>query len=333
MAAKYNVLIVGSVPQPTGGVSVHIQRFLEYTADSDKFNLKCFDVRKRGMYSACGRVGGVLDAIRFFISCDLVHLHVSNSAVKLILALLARFLFKKVVYTHHNSVVSSRNVFSCMFHLSHRVILVNDEDIERRVLQGKTYSLIPAFIPPTKIGELDPELESELSRFNKVVSTNCSSGQFINGKHVYGFDLILEAVSYLYRKNKLDGTVFVLVDPAASCANLISDYLKKYPFIADFIIYIGRPVDFSSLIKKSDATIRATRTDGDSISVRESLFFNVPVVVSDISVRPSGVIYFNIDSPSDLANQVFEATKLPCADRKVQRNYADNIIKVYKDLL
>lgn len=55
------------------------------------------------------------------------------------------------------------------------------------------------------------------------------------------------------------------------------------------------------LFKKSVLFIRPTTTDGDSISVRESLFFNCPVIASDVVPRPDGVILLNLKDSSLLS--------------------------------
>ena len=43
----------------------------------------------------------------------------------------------------------------------------------------------------------------------------------------------------------------------------------------------------------SDALIRATTMDGDSLSVKEALYYGVPVFATDVVDRPSGVISFS----------------------------------------
>jgi glycogen(starch) synthase len=46
------------------------------------------------------------------------------------------------------------------------------------------------------------------------------------------------------------------------------------------------------VIKRSSVFLRPTTSDGDSISLREALHFNVPVVASDAAPRPDGSILF-----------------------------------------
>jgi glycosyltransferase involved in cell wall biosynthesis len=61
------------------------------------------------------------------------------------------------------------------------------------------------------------------------------------------------------------------------------------------------------LIARSDAFIRPTTHDGDSISVREALALGVPCVASDVCVRPEGTRVFTAGDAEALARTVREA--------------------------
>ena len=54
------------------------------------------------------------------------------------------------------------------------------------------------------------------------------------------------------------------------------------------------------LFRKVDLMIRPTTSDGDAISVREALFFNCPVIASDVTSRPKDVIIFKNRDIMDL---------------------------------
>ena len=51
--------------------------------------------------------------------------------------------------------------------------------------------------------------------------------------------------------------------------------------------------------------IRATTTDGDSVSLREALYFGAPILASDVVPRPDGVMLFNLEK-DDLSQKVDE---------------------------
>jgi len=327
---KSNILLIGAVPQPTGGISIHVKRFIEHVSSNEYYNIKCYDLKKKSLFSGNGRVGGFFSGVRFFFSSHVVHIHVSNSFVKCFFAFISKLFLKKVVYTHHNSLVSNGLVFGLMFLFSDQVVLVNDKDIPEKFLRNKCYRVIPAFIPPFRNEILGDDILHKIKGFDCVVSTNCFSGSFLNDGHLYGFDLILEAVSYISENKMLSGFLFVLVDPGENVSMMVRNYLDSHPEIEGHVLYIGYPVDFSSLINVSDVTVRATQTDGDSISVRESLYFNVPVIASDVCCRPKGTIIFQNRDYVSLAENILNAAQNRRHDIPTQKSYVDELLQVYR---
>jgi glycogen(starch) synthase len=65
--------------------------------------------------------------------------------------------------------------------------------------------------------------------------------------------------------------------------------------------------DFTALLARSDAFLRCTLVDGDSMSVREALSLGVPAVASDTPFRPDGTILFRKGDASDMAARLADA--------------------------
>ena len=200
------------------------------------------------------------------------------------------------------------------------------------IIDNKTL-IIPAFLPPYKFNDLPYYLDKELSRFQNIISTNCFSYNLINGKHVYGFDLVIEAFYKLSKEGKIKNTLLVLVDPSNTTKAFINNLLDGLHFGTNKVLLINEKIDFVSLLKKSSLTIRATRTDGDSISVRESLYFNIPVVASDVAVRPKGTIIFKNEDSNDLANKIMYALNNKHKIIYNHIDYGQEIINLYKNIL
>lgn len=68
-------------------------------------------------------------------------------------------------------------------------------------------------------------------------------------------------------------------------------------------------------IAASDLFIRATREDGDSISVREALSLGVPAVVSNVGHRPSAAILFRAGDLDDLVSTMETALVAPGSNK------------------
>ena len=58
----------------------------------------------------------------------------------------------------------------------------------------------------------------------------------------------------------------------------------------------------ASLWREADVVIRATNTDGSSLTVLEALSLGVPVVASDCAERPRGAVLFRTRDRSDLTD-------------------------------
>ena len=57
-------------------------------------------------------------------------------------------------------------------------------------------------------------------------------------------------------------------------------------------------------LKHADLFLRTTSTDGDSVALREALYFGVPVVASDVTGRPVGVTLYEFANPAALYSSV-----------------------------
>ena len=67
----------------------------------------------------------------------------------------------------------------------------------------------------------------------------------------------------------------------------------------DLFIITGTHSTYA-IYKHVDGTIRNTATDGDSLSVRESLYLGLPTLVTDRVDRPEGCILFHYNDAESL---------------------------------
>ena len=324
------VLLMGTMPPPTGGVTIHIDRFLHY--EQDMCHLAVLDIKKQTLFFRDKKIKSILGIVRYFLSTSIVHIHISNKT-KIMMALVARIFFKKVVYTHHNSRIKNKIEWKLINMLSHKIILVNDKSIDKQMIHPKKTTIIPAFLPPQNMEKLPIYILDTLSKYDSIISTNCSIFTLYENKDLYGFDLIVDAFYNLCQTNKLDNTLLVLVDPSGTAKTHVETLTEKRDFGANEILYINEKIDFVSLLKMSSLTIRATRTDGDSISIRESLYFNVPIIASDVTWRPEGTIIFENENIEDLENKIFDTLKNKNKFKYDNENYAQKIIDLYKEIL
>ena len=78
--------------------------------------------------------------------------------------------------------------------------------------------------------------------------------------------------------------------------------MKKHGFLPDNIFFITYSHDFFEVINLTDALLRATTMDGDSLSINEALYFNKDVITSNVVDRPNGCILYK--STDDLVKVI-----------------------------
>lgn len=326
------IIIIGTLPPPIGGVTIHLDRFLNIF-DEKQYEIGIFDIKKQSLYRKDNKsTNNIFTILKFFFSSKVVHVHISHN-LKIFISLVSKLLLKKVIYTHHNSIVRNKFVFQLMYKLCDKVILVNDKEIDKALIIENKTKIIPAFLPPYKLEDIPQSLEDEIDKFNNVISTNCSFYNLYNGKHVYGFDLIIKAFYNLSKAKKIENTLLVLVDPSASTKEYTESLVDGLEFDTNKVLHITEKIDFVSLVKKSTLTIRATRTDGDSLSIRESLYFGVPVIASGVTERPKGTIIFKNEDIEDLSNKIVMLLEKKDTIDYEDINYGNKIIQEYQEIL
>ena len=189
---------------------------------------------------------------------------------------------KKVLYTQHNPRELNSLSTQRIIRASYRTIFVYEP-----INLPDNGIYLPAYIPADDHSELAIELENKLRHFEKIiVSVSSFSGKSDTMQDLYGFDIILEAINNI---NLPYNCALVLVD---SNGKLEKNYRIKIDRIKKDrgvnIFYINYDINFQKLLSISDIFIRATRTDGDALSVREALNNGNTVLASDCVMRPAG---------------------------------------------
>jgi glycosyltransferase involved in cell wall biosynthesis len=323
------VLIFGAMPPPIGGVTIHLQRFFEFVKQQyqDTIHLSMYDIKKSILISTSYEKKRVLST---FLDADIIHIHIDHH-IKVILALISKIFRKRIIYTHHNSRIKSPFFFNAIYYLADEVILVNDKEIDTSKLNAQKIKHIPAFLPPTSFEPLDDKLLKKIQQSNFVISSNSSQYILIDNKDLYGFDLLIKAYAEIINENLIENPLLILVDPSATSKEMNLTQIKKYPQLnKENLLYLDYFIDFSTLIKASDLTIRATRSDGDSLSVRESLYFNTPIIASDVTYRPDGTILFKSGESKMLKAAIVNVYKSKAqTTKKEKKNFSEEIVSLY----
>ena len=112
----------------------------------------------------------------------------------------------------------------------------------------------------------------------------------------------------------------------------------KQKKIENNILFITEPLpEVYPIWMKSDVFVRSTCTDGDALSIREAMYFKVPVVTSDAVPRPEGVVLFKnrdvqvfIEKTKKVLNNYEEYKNR--ANKLNSGNGFDKILEIYNEL-
>ncbi len=336
------LLIIGPNPQNIGGISCHIKRLVGLIEGN--YDIDFIDeghTRYEGYFNLRG--GNLFYYLKKIVNADIVHIHSGVWFLRIFHVIICKFLFrKKVLVTIHRdpNIEPYRKITRWFLRYCDCSILVNKEgyDFIKSTDTGKCV-LLPAFLPPLMKDE--PQLPNELENWLKVARKNpksyimCSNAWNLvlhNGFDLYGLDICIDAMERL----KTDETDYYLIFVVASNTNQrerIEEYkrrVKDYGLERNILIW-EEPVSFVRLLQKCDLTLRTTNTDGDAISIRESLYFDKPVLASDIVSRPDGVAVFKTRNINDLVRMIKEITNRTFVLRKDMKiDYQKMFLEMYE---
>jgi glycosyltransferase involved in cell wall biosynthesis len=339
------VVLFGAYPPPSGGNSVHIQRL---SAKLLKEGHECAvvdpygDAKKNiaGVYRFSGspfvRLIKALRKIRQ-IRPDVVHFHISA---------MGKFLYAGpiIVFTLGNSVRKILTIHSGSFPQAVRsygmgrlfmarkilnrfngIICVSEE--QKRSLQNNgVYSgkivVIPAYLPPSVAGKREVDAALKQGDIKKPILV--SSGY---GTAIYGYDQLIEAYkssSELKNNYRLYICLYNTFDEAylKSIGSMISDEDE---------IYITRnlaPDTFAGVLSRAAVYVRATDRDGDAVAIREANAFGVPVVASDVVLRPRFCNTYVFGDIRDLANEIVVAIRRESFGKKQENEASDSYLRI-----
>jgi len=317
------ILIIGSLPPPIGGVTIHVKRLL-YHLDENEVPYKYIDLRNNAKISI----------IKLFLTHKRIHLHTSNVYLRFTITFIGILFQKKIDFTLHGDLgrynskfKNSLDIFA--IYLAKIPILLNSKSLEKAKRYNKNSVIGSSFYSPNYKDELmNPQIISTiLSHKNKFHFQFCTNAYNLSfdkeDQEIYGlFELIELFANY---------TQFSLVisDPSRAYHREI---LNRKIKLTKNILLISCQHSFYKVIEMSDGMIRNTTTDGDSISVKEGLYLNKLVYCTSVVERPKQVIIYSKGNFSSILQrqEFLKELKKPKSSKKMlERKMLDNIL-LYK---
>lgn len=306
------VVICGPVPEPVGGVSIHIAR-LTKRLEKLGFHISLIDEApkiKSGIFNI--RSLAFFQYFKIIRSADIVHIHSSIRLFLFIHLMVASLLRKPTVITLHSwrEPAIKNGLWRCLFKLlKPRLIFVSHEIQQRIDLPGLVKE---AYVHP----DLDDEAElpAEVVDF---VDDNKAKGAVIcvsnayrltqhQGECLYGLDMCLEAIDKIKLQSQNNLVMIYVVANYENDQSIVAQYqqfIEDHKLHDHFLLYKGS-LSFSKLLMAADMSVRATNTDGDALSVRESINLGCLTIASDCVARPEGSLLFKTRNTDDLVKVI-----------------------------
>jgi glycosyltransferase involved in cell wall biosynthesis len=174
---------------------------------------------------------------------------------------------------------------------------------DNQIIMPGCTSVEAAFLPPDEgqeqhiIGTYPLQLKSFIQSHSFIITVNAFQLALFEGKDLYGIDQCIELLRMLGDKNA--GLIIVLGQVGnAEHYQLLQERIERYGLAEQCLWIIGQK-ELWPILKQSDVFVRPTLSDAESVSVQEALYFKVPVVASDVCIRPRGVLTFKRGNSED----------------------------------
>lgn len=314
------ILLIGTIPPPLGGVSVHTKRLFHLLKNRGT-PVEIFDPSRHHIFRGHEKIA--LLVVLLWNNFGIVHFQgfdFSRSLLRLIL--IARSLMRFKLYaTAHSCRLSEStplkaisfqsNILSkldCLVAVHHSIL----EKYAKLKIPIPAQSLVvPAFLPPDESEEnriwssYPDELSNFLSNHKPILVANAFRIIFYMGEDLYGIDLSIELTKRLLERYPRIGVIFALADDSEEIEylNILQRKMIDLGIQDNFLMLKGQR-ELWPLLKRADLMLRPTNSDGDAISIREALYFGHAVVASDVCERPPGVTTFASRNIEDFEEKV-----------------------------
>lgn len=284
MLKKIDVLILGKMPPPIGGVTIHVRRLVQ------KLSLQ-----RKITYSF--KKTSIIELIKFpfyIKKYNKLHLHSSNPVLRFLIAVFCKVFNFKLIITFHGNINRYKSKWLNLLDintikLASLPIVLNESSLKTALNYNSNSKKITSFITPfLKEEKISLSVEKSIEKLKEktdiLFCTNAYNYTFDkNDIEIYGIFEILD----FFKNHPNLGLVFS--DPSGSYQEKIKN---ENIILPQNILIITENHSFYKILLLCDVSIRNTSTDGDSLSVTESLCLQKTTFCTNVVSRPKGVILF-----------------------------------------
>lgn len=350
------IAIVGRIPPPYGGVSVHLYRLLlRLQTEGISYHFFDLDGKRDVAFGVYPGKPNFLWLALFLLKAryryNILHFHASNPLVliasflllagsgsRIVISLHGEGIYKQAV-SHRSLLFRKLIVFSLM--QSDLIVAINPTVAEKlpTLLKFKSRVLcMPAFIPPSShelaLSTVSAMANDFIASHKFVVVMQAWFGSFTSGEDIYGLEYVAPLLCAL--KNRFPSVGICTVISGCHCdkhRSLIFEQRAQAELNSDWLI-LEESGPAAGLYSQCSLFLRPTISDGDSVSVRECLSLGIPVVASDAVVRPLGCLTYPNRNIDEMINLVTRVLQNLAAYKKIVRDedHVYGLIQYYKSV-
>ncbi len=337
------ILIIGPAPQNIGGISIHIRRLINLLKDQYAFDIVdeghqrfdgVFNLRSKNIFIYLNKI----------FHADIIHIHSGAFILRACHIFICRILLRKftIVTVHRDPTIEGKiGLTKWLLSKCNHVIMVNAKGYGVMHTDSNCkYHMIPAFLPP--ILEEEPELPEDLIRWvkrirkderSKLMISNAWNLVLNKGEDLYGLDLCISSMKEIKGKGLTNYYLIFVVASNTNQQSLMKHYKEQIQEfgLTENILIRESPLSFVRLINLADIVLRTTNTDGDAISIREAIYFEKPVIASDVVDRPKETILFKNRDVEDLTRAILSVNNEDNQLNSDKTNFRQVYTEIYRN--
>jgi len=214
--------------------------------------------------------------------------------------------------------------FTCS--LYRQIVCVSPEIRDALLLIGaepQRMEVLPAFLSTDRFNvSHEPELLAWIGRSRPLLST------VLFFRPEYGFDLLIDCLALLRHSCPSFGCMVM----GSGEQRIEAEQRVREAGLEESVLLLGDVCHETclSLVSACDMFLRTTLTDGDSISVREAHAMGIPVVATNVGMRPAGAILFDAGDVEGMLAAIERALAVTRGSQPHAAGSMDRLMEIYR---
>lgn len=309
--------MIGILPPPYGGRATYFKKLYENISEIyGKENIDLYLLNKKSSISTNFKFYNIKSVIWHILTkkYKIIHTNDENYKYIFILGLLKKITKTKLILTHHSVRYNPEEFNKIKFFIFRKAI--NSVDLNM-VVGNKEFKILSQYIKlQQSVMEVSPYIES-LQKTVKPLQKTIEQGSLIFGwngairfyenKDIYGLDLCVKSFCNLKEKFPNIKLVLAILDFKNDliAQSYLEEKIKNVPKnIMKDIEIIADGMEPNIFRNKIDVLLRPNYSDSFGLSVIECLNEGIPVIASDVCIRPKGCRTFSNRNELELENEL-----------------------------